>query len=451
VGSFLGIAGGELTESTLSGQNLPLFFWSPAHPRPARRGPRHHRDRWRRDHDRRTETASFGARLLVRAALALSLAGIGAPVARAADVLAPTPPMGWNSWNKFGCQVSEKRIREAADTLVSSGMKAAGYSYVVIDDCWQTGRDARGTIVADPQRFPSGMKSLADAIHAKGLKFGIYSDAGTLTCAKRPGSKDHEAEDAATYAAWGVDYLKYDWCNTDGQDARAAYPKMSRALRATGRPIVFSICEWGTTKPWLWAAGVGQLWRATGDIQDCWDCGRSWGGMGVVHIIDLMADLYPYTGPDHFNDPDMLEVGNGGLTLEESRSHFSFWALFAAPLMAGNDLTAMTPEIRDILLNREVIAVDQDALGIQGRKVRDDGAHEVWMKPLGDGSRAVILFNRGSEAAAIGASWEEIGLAPSARALVRDLWRHADAATAAGRYEARVAPHGVVMVRITAQ
>jgi len=390
-------------------------------------------------------------RVLARVGLALSLVCLASSLARAGDGLAQTPPMGWNSWNKFGCNVSEKLVRGAADALVSSGMKAAGYTYVVIDDCWQTGRDAHGTIVADPARFPSGIKALAAAIHAKGLKLGIYSDAGTMTCAKRPGSKAHEAQDAKTYAEWGVDYLKYDWCSTEGQDTREAYVKMSRALRASGRPIVFSICEWGSSKPWTWAPGIGQLWRATGDIQDCWDCGKSWGGMGVVHIIDLMGDLYPFAGPGHFNDPDMLEVGNGGLTPEESRSHFSFWALFAAPLMAGNDLVGMTPEVRDILTNREVIAVDQDPLGMQGRKVRDDGAHEVWMKPLSDGSRAVILFNRGTEEAPIAASWEEIGFFPGSKARVRDLWRHAEDGIAIGRYEAKVAPHGVVMVKITPQ
>jgi alpha-galactosidase len=383
--------------------------------------------------------------------LVLALLCLGPSAALAGDGLAKTPPMGWNSWNKFSCNVSEKLIRGAADALVSSGMKAAGYEYVVIDDCWQTKRDEKGKIVADPERFPSGMKALATAIHAKGLKFGIYSDAGTLTCAKRPGSKDHEAQDAKTYAEWGIDYLKYDWCSTDGQDTRDAYMKMSHALRASGRPIVFSICEWGNSKPWIWAQGVGHLWRATGDIQDCWDCSKSWGGMGVVHIIDLMADLYPFSGPGHFNDPDMLEVGNGGLTLEENRSHFSLWALFAAPLMAGNDLAAMTPEIRDILTNREVIAVDQDALGMQGRRVRDSGANEVWMKQLSDGSRAVILFNRGSEEAPIAVAWEEIGLFPAANARVRDLWKKTDVGVLAGRYEAKVVPHGVVMVKITPQ
>ena len=390
-------------------------------------------------------------RSLLRVGLVVSLLLVMVPFALAADGLALTPPMGWNSWNKFACNVSEKLIQGAADALVASGMKDAGYQYVVIDDCWQVKRDAAGRIVADPERFPSGIKALAKSIHDKGLKFGIYSDAGTMTCAKRPGSKGHEAQDAKTYAEWGVDYLKYDWCNTDGQDTRDAYAKMGQALRASGRPIVFSICEWGNTKPWIWAQGIGQLWRATGDIQDCWDCSRSWGGMGVVHIIDLMADLYPYSGPGHWNDPDMLEVGNGGLTLVENRAHFSFWALFAAPLMAGNDVQAMKPEIRDILMNREAIAVDQDSLGMQGRKVSDSSARQVWVKPLADGSRAVILFNRGSEEAPIAVAWEDIGLYPKTKARVRDLWKKADVGAFSGRFEAKVEPHGVVMVRITPQ
>jgi len=389
-------------------------------------------------------------RRLCRAALAL-VALLFPPLSHAGDGLALTPPMGWNSWNKFGCDVGEALVKSAADAMVASGMKDAGYQYVVIDDCWQVSRDGSGRIVADPKRFPSGIKALADALHAKGLKLGIYSDAGTLTCAKRPGSKDHEAQDAASYAEWGVDYLKYDWCNTTGQDSRDAYAKMSRALRAGGRPIVFSICEWGSTKPWLWAQGVGQLWRATADIQNCWDCGKSWGGMGVVHIIDQVAELYPYAGPGHWNDPDMLEVGNGVLTPAENRAHFSFWALLAAPLMAGNDLAAMTSEVREILTNREVIAVDQDPLGMQGRKVADDGVREVWMKPLADGSKAVILFNRGSEEAPLVAEWEALGLYPGTRALVRDLWAKHDQGVFTGRYEAKVSPHGVVMLRLTPQ
>ena len=367
------------------------------------------------------------------------------------DGLARTPPMGWNSWNKFACNVSEQLIKEAADALVASGMKDAGYEYIVIDDCWQISRDPQGNIVADQERFPSGMKALADYVHSKGLKFGLYSDAGTGTCQKRPGSKGFEERDARQYAAWGVDYLKYDWCNTEGMDAHEAYSKMSRALRASGRPIVFSMCEWGSSQPWLWAQGVGHLWRSTGDIQDCWDCSRSWGGMGVVHIIDLQQDLHTYAGPGHWNDPDMLEVGNGGMTTAEYRAHFSFWCLFAAPLMAGNDLRAMSAETSEILLNKEVIAIDQDPLGMQGRKVRDSGPYEVWMKPLADGSRAVIFFNRGSEAAPISVDWGQVGFAPGMSVGVRDLWAKKELGASTGRIEVQVPPHDVVMVRMTPQ
>lgn len=384
----------------------------------------------------------LGASLTMLAMPAVPAAGAG---------MAAQPPMGWNSWNKFGCNVSERLIRETADAIVSSGMRDAGYQYVVIDDCWQVERGADGRIVPDPQRFPSGMKALADYVHAKGLRFGIYSDAGTLTCGKRPGSKGHEEMDARTYAEWGVDYLKYDWCNTEGMDARDAYSRMSRLLRATGREIVFSICEWGSNKPWQWAPGIGHLWRSTGDIQDCWDCSTSWGGMGVSHIIDQNADLHPYAGPGHWNDPDMLEVGNGGLNPAETRAHFSLWALFAAPLIAGNDVRNMTAETRAVLTNREVIAVNQDPLGVQGRRVRDEGAKEVWMKPLADGSRAVILFNRGSEAGEIYTTWEDIGLAPGTKAALRDLWSGRDLGVFEKRFEVKVGPHDVLMMRVRPQ
>jgi len=386
---------------------------------------------------------------LARFALVPALFLAAAAPGRAADGLALTPPMGWNSWNKFACNVSEQLIRGAADALVASGMKDAGYEYIVIDDCWQVKRAEDGTIVADAQRFPSGIKALADYVHSKGLKFGIYSDAGTKTCAGRPGSKDHEAQDANTYASWTVDYLKYDWCSSEGQDTRDAYQKMSQALRASGRPIVFSICEWGSSKPWTWAQGVGQLWRATGDIQDCWDCGKGWGGMGVTHIIDIMQDLYPFAGPGHWNDPDMLEVGNGGLSPSENRAHFSFWCLFAAPLMAGNDLKAMAPEVKAILTNAEAIAIDQDPLGMQGRKVRDDGPREVWVKPLADGSKAVIVFNRGNEETTFSFDWQDIGLFPGTSALVRDVWKKADVATTTNHFEAKVGSHDVAFLRIT--
>jgi alpha-galactosidase len=228
--------------------------------------------------------------------------------------LAKTPPMGWNSWNKFGCNVSEKLIMQMADEMVSSGMQDAGYEYIVIDDCWQVDRDENGEIVVDKERFPHGIKYLADYIHSKGLKFGIYSCAGSKTCAGRPGGRGHEYQDARTYARWGVDYLKYDWCYTTTQDARASYSTMRDALYAAGRPIVFSLCEWGTAKPWEWAKEVGHLWRTTGDIVDRWDA--------MIDIFEKQKDLARYAGPGYWNDPDMLEVGNGGMTTEEYRTHF---------------------------------------------------------------------------------------------------------------------------------
>ena len=378
-----------------------------------------------------------------------AVAAAQAPAVRPSDALAPTPPMGWNSWNKFACDVSEQLIRETADALVASGMKDAGYQYVVIDDCWQVARDSVGNIVVDPDRFRSGMKALADYVHGKGLKFGVYSDAGTKTCQERPGSRGYEYQDARTYAAWGVDYLKYDWCSHGTQNAEASYRLMRDALDRSDRLITFSICEWGTNTPWLWATGVGHLWRTTGDIQDCWDCRRDWGGMGWVHILDLQVGLESYAGPGHWNDPDMLEVGNGGMTTEEYRAHFSMWAILAAPLMAGNDVRSMTPEIRDILTNREVIAVDQDPLGRQGRKIRDDGDVEVWAKELADGSRAVALLNRDTTAATVTVSWPELGYTAGLEAVVRDLWARRDVGRMRGRYTATVPGHAAVMVRIT--
>jgi alpha-galactosidase len=368
--------------------------------------------------------------------------------------VALTPPMGWNSWNKFGCNVSEEMIKSMADAMVSSGMKDAGYQYVVIDDCWQVSRDENGFIVADPQRFPSGIKALADYVHSKGLKFGIYSDAGTKTCAGRPGSQGHEYQDAMQYARWGVDYLKYDWCNTETRNAQEAYTTMRDALAATGRPIVFSMCEWGTSKPWQWAQNVGNLWRTTGDIDDHWEGKKKWpdGGccsLGMLDIVDLQVGLEGGAGPGHWNDPDMLEVGNGGMTMLEYRSHFSFWSILAAPLIAGNDLRSMTPEIKAILTNKEVIAINQDSLGSQGRRVRKDGDKEIWVKQLKDGSRAVILFNRGAAETEISVNLTELGYPEHLSASVRDLWAGKDLGKAVGKYSAKVASHETVVLRVT--
>ncbi len=365
------------------------------------------------------------------------------------DGLAPTPPMGWNSWNRFGCDVSETLIRETADAMVSSGMRDAGYEYVVIDDCWQVDRDANGEIVVDPERFPSGMKALADYVHAKGLKFGIYSDAGTATCQGRPGSRGHEFQDARTYAAWGVDYLKYDWCNHGTQDPEASYLTMRQALEAAGRPIVFSICEWGTNRPWLWAGGIGHLWRTTSDILNCFDCRVDWGGMGFIHILDLQDGLETYAGPGGWNDPDMLEVGNDGLSDVEARAHFSLWAILAAPLMAGNDIRTMSPATREILTNHEVLAVNQDPLGRQGRRVTKRGDLEVWARELYDGSRAVVLFNRGDSDADAGIGWPEIGYPAGLEVSIRDLWRHEELGRFPGGWSVRVPAHGAVMVRVS--
>jgi alpha-galactosidase len=362
--------------------------------------------------------------------------------------LAATPPMGWNSWNKFGCNVSEDLIRQMADAMVKSGMTDAGYQYVVIDDCWQVLRDQNANIVPDPQRFPSGIRALADYVHARGLKFGIYSDAGSKTCAGRPGGLGHEHQDALQYAAWGVDYLKYDWCNTTTQDAQASYAVIRNALNTAGRPIVLSICEWGTAKPWLWGKAVGgNLWRTTGDINDKWET-KNKQSLGMLDILDLQDGLESFAGPGHWNDPDMLEVGNGGMTTPEYRAHFSLWSILAAPLIAGNDLRNMSPDIQAILTNKEVIAVNQDPLGIEGRRVRKEGDLEVWARPLQDGSRAVVLLNRAANEKEITVSWENLGYPGHLSAGVRDLWKRNDLGQFKGKYSAAVAPHSVVMVRV---
>jgi alpha-galactosidase len=367
----------------------------------------------------------------------LLAAGPARPV-RLDNGLARTPPMGWNTWNKFACNVSDQLLRETADAMVATGMKAAGYEFLVIDDCWQVARDSQGAIVPDPQRFPNGMKALADYVHAQGLKFGIYTDAGTQTCEGRPGSLGHEEQDARTYASWGVDYIKVDWCHHEGLDPRVQYQKMRDALAHAGRPIVFSICEWGSNRPWEWAPPVGNLWRTTGDISDSWP--------SMIHIVDQSGQHAAVAGPGGWNDPDMLEIGNGGMTDDEYRAHLSLWAVMAAPLIAGNDLRTMAPEIRAILTNTEVLAVDQDSLGTQGAKVAEPShGLEVWSKPLRDGARAVVLLNRTGRAATITTDWTSTGL--HGRQPIRDLWAHADRPPAE-RVSARVAAHAVVMLRV---
>lgn len=362
--------------------------------------------------------------------------------------LAPTPPMGWNSWNKFACNVSEQLIRQQADAMAASGMRDAGYQYIVIDDCWQKSRDADGNIQADPERFPSGIKALADYVHSKGLKFGLYSDAGSLTCGGRPGSAGHEFQDARQYARWGVDYLKYDWCHTGTRNAEAAYTIMAKALRESGRDIVLSICEWGTNQPERWGPTVGHLWRTTGDIYDAWEGEKDW-SHGMTNILDMQAERWAHAGPNGWNDPDMLEVGNGGMTTTEYESHFSLWAMLAAPLIAGNDLSKMDADTLRILTNKDVIAVDQDPLGKQGRRVLKEGELEVWVRPLQGGEFAAVLFNRGKAPADMKLKWDRLGLPAEKKADVKDLWSKKVTKGVSGSYGGKVAPHGVIMVRVT--
>jgi alpha-galactosidase len=359
--------------------------------------------------------------------------------------LAKTPPMGWNSWNKFAGKVTDQIVRQIADAIASNGMKDAGYIYVNIDDTWEAGRDAQGNIQTN-SKFPD-MKALADYVHSKGLKLGIYSSPGPKTCAGYEASFQHEEQDAKTYTAWGIDYLKYDWCSAktvyEQQSMPAAYAKMGRALLASGRPIVFSLCQYGLLNVWEWGPRVGgNLWRTTGDIKDTWN---SMANIG----FDKQADLAPYAGPGHWNDPDMLEIGNGGMTETEYRTHMSLWCLLAAPLLAGNDLRDVSPAILDILTNKEVIAVDQDALGKQAKRVAKDGDLEVWARPLAGGAYAAGLFNRGASTAKVTARWSDIGL--DGKAHVRDIWAHADRGNAQNEFSCEVPSHGVVMLRIEPQ
>ncbi|MBN1415935.1 MAG: glycoside hydrolase family 27 protein [Bacteroidales bacterium] len=376
------------------------------------------------------------------------------------DSLALTPPMGWNSWNHFACDVNEELIHEVADAMVSSGMKDAGYVYVNIDDCWHGTRDSQGFIHPDPERFPSGMKALADYVHAKGLKLGIYSDAGWKTCAGRPGSRGYEYQDAQTYASWGIDYLKYDWCNTEALNAEGAFLTMGHALVAAGRPIVLSICEWGTYKPWEWGKKIGHLWRTTGDIYNCFDCvinHGTWKSWGVMQILDMQKELRMHAGPDHWNDPDMMEVGNG-MSVSEDRAHFSLWCMLAAPLIAGNDIRNMNKETRDILTNKEVIAVDQDPLGIQGFAYRTYKDMEVWAKPLVNGQLAICFLNRRENAREIIFNWQDNPVGDDisktsydfgkTEYIIRDLWLKKETGTTGTPLKAVIAGHDVLMLKL---
>ncbi|HWB25062.1 MAG TPA: glycoside hydrolase family 27 protein [Chitinophagaceae bacterium] len=376
--------------------------------------------------------------------------------------LAPTPPMGWNSWNTFQTHIDENLVKATADLFISDGLKDAGYTYIVLDDGWMTmQRDKDGNLVPDPQKFPHGMKALAAYVHSKGLKFGLYNCAGTKTCAGYPGTKGYEEQDARNYAAWDVDYLKFDWCNTQGQDAKESYTKMSEALKKAGRPIIFSLCEWGSHKPWEWAAPVGQLWRTTGDIGIVFDSIKKFGGwtpMSAMYIVDKEADIRQYAGPGHWNDPDMLEVGNG-MTASEDRAHFSMWCMLAAPLMMGNDLRKMTPETKATLTNKDVIALDQDKLGIQAFRYSKTGKTEVWFKPLSGGDWAVCFLNRDNVAHKMSFDWKAENVADdlSNRTLdaakntykIKDLWSKAKLGSTAKTTEVDVPAHDVVVLRLS--
>ncbi|EGG17902.1 hypothetical protein DFA_08903 [Cavenderia fasciculata] len=354
------------------------------------------------------------------------------------------PQMGWNSWNHFHCDINETVIMESALAMVTSGLKDAGYRYVNIDDCWAVGRDDNGVIQADPIAFPNGIKYIADYVHSLGLLIGIYTDAGILTCQKRPGSYGYEQIDAQTYASWGIDYLKMDWCNTYLENPQERYTIMSKALNATGRPIFFSLCNWGISEPWMWAMDIGNSWRTTGDIADTWT--------SMTVILDLQVPITSFSGVGGWNDPDMLEVGNGGMTTTEYISHFSLWSLLSAPLIAGNDIRSIDNTTFSILTAMEVIAVNQDTLGRQGSLIKSINGkdQQIWAKPLADGSKAVILLNRNdNESATIQLQWGDIWESPSTSLIVRDLWAQQDIDTFTGSYTAtNIPPHGCVMLRV---
>ncbi len=358
------------------------------------------------------------------------------------DGLAKTPPMGWNSWNTFESKIDDKTVREMADEIVRNGMLDAGYIYVNIDDTWEGVRDAQGNLSAN-KKFPD-MKALADYVHSRGLKLGIYSSPGPRTCGEYPGSYGHEEQDAKTFAAWGVDFLKYDWCGArmiyKDDDLQAVYQRMGDALFKSGRPIVYSLCEYGNGRVETWGAKVGaNLWRTTGDIRDSWS--------SMIGNITKQIPTAPSAGPGHWNDPDMLEIGNGHMTDDEYRTHMTLWALTAAPLLAGNDIRTMTPATKAILLNRDVISVDQDTLGKQASPVKA-GDLQTWVKPLADGSIAVGVVNMGTTETAATVKLSDLGLGVGVKS-ARDLWKHADVAFHDGAYTANVPSHGVLMLRVT--
>jgi alpha-galactosidase len=401
---------------------------------------------------------------MIAAGLLLSgtMAVLGAPAAQALENgVARTPPMGWNSWNTFGCNINETLIRQMADAIVSTGMRDAGYRYVVVDDCWfNPNRDGSGNLQGDPGRFPSGMKALGDYLHGEGLKFGIYEGPLDKTCAQyfgsypgATGSQGHEVQDARQFAAWGVDYLKYDWCSPNGtiDDQVATFAKMRDALAATGRPIVYSInsnsvhAKTGPQRNW---GDVANLWRTTEDITNAWNTGQTNGyPMGIQNIVDVTAPLAGYARPGAFNDPDMMEVGRGGMTDTEMRSHFALWAVLASPLISGNDIRSMDTATRTILTNRNLIAINQDTLGLQATQVSNDGTRRVLAKRLANGDVAVALFNQGAGTTTISTTAAAVGRTGSSFSLL-DAWSGATTAST-GAIGASVPGHGTVVYRVS--
>lgn len=375
--------------------------------------------------------------------------------------LALTPPMGWNSWNTFSTDINEQLVKDIADVFVERGLKDAGYEYVVLDDGWMAmERDKNNNLVPDPKKFPNGMKSVVDYVHSKGLKFGIYNCAGNKTCGGFPGSRGFEYQDAKLYAEWGVDYLKYDWCNTENLNAKGAYETMRDALFATGRPIVFSICEWGDNDPWKWGKEMGHLWRVTGDIVNCWDCEMShgnWSSWGLWKIINMRKDIRKYSGPGHWNDFDMMEVGNG-MTVSEDRVHFAMWVMLASPLIMGNDLRSASQETIETLTNEEVIAVNQDKLGIQGYRHSDEGSIDIWVKPLANAEWAIAFINMTEETISLNYDWNKHPISDglSKRTLkvnemnylVRDLFGKEDIGSTKKNLKTEIAGHDILMVRL---
>ena len=369
------------------------------------------------------------------------------------NILAPTPPMGWMTWNYFGENINETVIRQMADAMEASGMAKAGYHYIMIDDGWQGGRDNKNNIIPDPKKFPSGIKPLADYVHTKGMKLGIYSDAAQLTCAGYTASLDFEEQDAKTFASWGIDYLKYDYCNapSDSATAKIRYKKMADALRKTGRDIVFSVCEWGQRHPWLWAANAGgQLWRTTYDVRDSWK--------SLTSILDINAELFPYAGPGHWNDPDMLivglrgnkgpagDLGGTGCSDVEYQSNMSLWSIMSAPLIATNDVRSMNETTKNVLLNKEVIAVNQDALGKQAERKIKNEAWNVFVKPLSNGDYAVAILNRTATGQKISIDFKDLGL--DGKYELRDLWLHKNAGKSKG-WKGVVQNHETKLFRLT--